>query len=201
MGLSKWTVSMLRNERQYKCVFHTVEHIIDPNCLIFNYRKMNGGRGRPCLIGILSERKQLGPLWHPVVNSLRPSDAIWRQWSGSTLSQVMVCCLTAPSHYLNQCWLIISYVPWHSSEGITIRRSLEIPINETRLKIAFLKTCTDVLGANELTLQEPQDFRCYSFGMMLFTATNKCYNTISAAWFCDNSSAIMDYIIWMIWHH
>ena len=40
-------------------------------------------------------------------NSLRPSDAIWRQRSGSTLAQVMTCCLTAPSHYLNQCWLII----------------------------------------------------------------------------------------------
>ena len=29
----------------------------------------------------------------------------------------MACCLTAPSHYLNQCWLIISKVYWHSSEG------------------------------------------------------------------------------------
>ena len=36
------------------------------------------------------------------INSLRPSDAIWRQRSGSTLVQVMACCLTAPSHYLNQ---------------------------------------------------------------------------------------------------
>ena len=48
-------------------------------------------------------------------NSLRPSDAIWRHRSGSTLAQVMACCLTAPSHYLNQCWLIISKVEWHSS--------------------------------------------------------------------------------------
>ena len=30
--------------------------------------------------------------------------------SGSTLTQVMACCLTAPSHYLNQCRLIISKV-------------------------------------------------------------------------------------------
>ena len=29
----------------------------------------------------------------------------------------MACCLTAPSHYLNQCWLIISKVQRHSSEG------------------------------------------------------------------------------------
>ena len=48
------------------------------------------------------------------INSLWPSGAIWRQRSGSTLVQVMACCLTAPSHYLNQCWLIISEVSWHS---------------------------------------------------------------------------------------
>ena len=28
-----------------------------------------------------------------------------------------VCCLTAPSHYLNQCWLIISELLWHSPES------------------------------------------------------------------------------------
>ena len=39
---------------------------------------------------------------------------------GSTLAQVMACCLMAPSHYLNQCWLIIS--------GIHLRTfSQEIP--------------------------------------------------------------------------
>ena len=41
---------------------------------------------------------------------LRPSDVIWRHGSGSTLAQVMAGCLTAPSHYLNQCWLVISKV-------------------------------------------------------------------------------------------
>ena len=51
------------------------------------------------------------------LNSLRPSDAIWRQWSWTTLAQVMACCLTAPSHYLNQCWLIIRGVLWHTSES------------------------------------------------------------------------------------
>ena len=63
-------------------------------------------------------------VWVPVIwfvvltdiNLLRPSDTIWRHKSGSTLAQVMACCLTAPSHYLNQCWLIISKVQWHSSE-------------------------------------------------------------------------------------
>ena len=39
----------------------------------------------------------------------------------SVLAQVMAYCLTAPSHYLNQCWLIIGEVPWHSSQGIILR--------------------------------------------------------------------------------
>ena len=43
-----------------------------------------------------------------LINSFWPCDAIWRHRSGLTLSQVMACCLMAPSHYLNQCWLNIS---------------------------------------------------------------------------------------------
>ena len=58
---------------------------------------------------------------HPPLNSLRPSDAIWRHRSGSMLARVMACCPSTPSHYLNQCWLIISRVSWHSCEGNFIR--------------------------------------------------------------------------------
>ena len=50
-------------------------------------------------------------------HSLWPSDTIWPHQSGSTLAQVMACCRTASSHYLNQCCLIISKVRWHSYEG------------------------------------------------------------------------------------
>ena len=56
------------------------------------------------------------------INSLGPSDAIWHRRSWSTLVHVMACCLAAPSHYLNQFWLIISKVLRHSSEDIIIRR-------------------------------------------------------------------------------
>ena len=45
----------------------------------------------------------------------------WRHGTRSTLAQVMAWCLTAPSHYLNQCWLIIGEVPRHSSQGIILR--------------------------------------------------------------------------------
>ena len=66
-------------------------------------------------------RKYLYRFMLQCFNSLRPSDAIWRHRSGSRLAQAMACCLTAPSHYLNQCWLIISKVYLHSSDGNFIR--------------------------------------------------------------------------------
>ena len=44
-----------------------------------------------------------------------PSDAIWQHRSGSILGQVMVWCLTAPSHNLNQYWLFISKFKYHYS--------------------------------------------------------------------------------------
>ena len=44
------------------------------------------------------------------VNLLWPNDAIWWHRFGSTMAQVMAWCLTAPSHHLNQCWLIITAV-------------------------------------------------------------------------------------------
>ena len=33
------------------------------------------------------------------------------------IGQVMACCLLAPNHYLNQCWLLISKLLWHSPES------------------------------------------------------------------------------------
>ena len=74
-------------------------------------------------------------------NSLWPNDAIWRQRSGSTLAQVIACCLTAPSHYPNQCWLIIREFQWNSPEGNFMRLS-EIPllsIKKIWLKITISK--------------------------------------------------------------
>ena len=42
----------------------------------------------------------------PLFNSLSSCDAKRRERSGSNMAQVMVRCLTAPNHYMNQCWLI-----------------------------------------------------------------------------------------------
>ena len=34
-----------------------------------------------------------------------------------TSSHIMACCLTVPSHYLNECWILIREARWHSSES------------------------------------------------------------------------------------
>ena len=63
----------------------------------------------------------------------------------------MACCLTAPSHYLNQCWLPICVVLWHSSESnFTMRAQTTILYNEFDNLIRLLKLQTQLLGANEL---------------------------------------------------
>ena len=52
--------------------------------------------------------------------STEPFNSIWQHKSGSTLAQVMACCLMAPSHYLNHCWLVFKYALWHSQSNITV---------------------------------------------------------------------------------
>ena len=74
-------------------------------------------------ISLASRMYSISFLWSIwLSNSLGSSDVIWRWRSWTTLVQVMAGCLTAPSHYLNQCGVIFSKVQWHSSEDIIIRR-------------------------------------------------------------------------------
>ena len=53
------------------------------------------------------------PLTVSSLNSMWPN-----KLSGSTLVQVMAWCHQAPSHYLNQCWLLISKILWSVQAGI-----------------------------------------------------------------------------------
>ena len=52
---------------------------------------------------------------HLAISSSWPKDYIWPQKSGSTLAQIMGCCLSAPSHCLNQCWIFNKGVLCHST--------------------------------------------------------------------------------------
>ena len=69
-----------------------------------------------------------GNLWmgHLGINTLWPSDTIWQCRSGLKLAQVMACCLLAPSHYLNQCCLIIKDDMWHSWGSHLTRSAYEL---------------------------------------------------------------------------
>ena len=67
----------------------------------------------------------------------------------STSAQVMACFLMVPSHYLNQHWLIINGVLWHSP-----KINFTVPMISTHrmcLKNTLVKLLPHLPGANELT--------------------------------------------------
>ena len=70
----------------------------------------------------------------------------------------MGCDLTAPSHYLSQCWLVIIDVQWHSVEGNFNWFSQEIPepsITKFSQKNTYKKFHLNLSGFNELMLPLP----------------------------------------------
>ena len=118
-------------------------------------------------------------------DSLRSSDAIWLQRSGSTLAQVMACCLTAPSHYLKQCWLIINKVQWHLSRA----SSQEMPrpsisITEINLKIAYLKFHSNFPGANELIASVCQPPSSLNMSCLLVRSDLHHVTCLCGLWTC-----------------
>ena len=64
----------------------------------------------------------------------------------------MACCLRAPSHYLYQCWLIITKVPWCSSEGNFTWKISQTLVTKISLKIVFLRFYWNLPRANELSI-------------------------------------------------
>ena len=106
------------------------------------------------------------PLWHDVwitiekhshlgslglwsqLNSLRPSDAIWLHRSGSILAQVMACCLMAPSHCLNQFWLMITEVLQHSPDSNFTENTWYLSLKW--VWILLIWDCSQIPRANEL---------------------------------------------------
>ena len=86
-----------------------------------------------------------------LINSLWPSDPIWRHRSGSTLAQVMVCCLTAPTHNMNQSWLIFKGVLGPYPESNLIYELLKRSIWKVSLEFTLLKFYPNLPGANVLS--------------------------------------------------
>ena len=84
-----------------------------------------------------------------VNNSMWPGDTVWRHTSKEALAQIMACCLTAPSHDLNQCWLLIG-------EVFGIRMKIishwvpKILFCIMSLKIILLNSLSQLPAANDL---------------------------------------------------
>ena len=86
----------------------------------------------PALVQIMAwHRPGDKPLSEPMMVSLLTHICIMRPQLVKVLTccglvtphgdEVMACCLTAPSHWLNQSWLIIKGVLWHSHESNFIK--------------------------------------------------------------------------------
>ena len=109
-----------------------------------------------------------------IIDSLWPSDTISRQRYGSTLSQVMACCVTAPSHYLNQCWLIMIAVQWHSYSCNFTRVAFAISITKVCMKMTYLKFYSNFPGASELTFWSMTHFKT----MVLFLSYKEVWSAL-----------------------
>ena len=83
------------------------------------------------------------------VNSLWPSNVIWWHRSWSTVAAAMACCHQAPSHYLNQCWLLISEDLWHSPERPVPQQVPQVLFWRMSLNILLLKLLPHLPGTNQ----------------------------------------------------
>ena len=113
-------------------------------------------------------------LWH--------NDAIWWHRSGSISVQVMVCCLTAPSHYMNQCWLIISEILWHSTQTIfeknveDINRQITFEMYTCKITSKFLRRqWVNTLKSNQNGRQFSDDiFKCIFLNWNIYVFPEVC---------------------------
>ena len=133
---------------------HTGQNItdFDPNWAFPDYRPVAAFKSLRFALFLIAHlpsliswrtKMALHPEFH-FISVLVPdrSDTFWWHRTWSVLVQVMACCLTAPSHYLNQCWVIISEALWHSPEGNFKGNPQEILewVNEWISVTAFLRT-------------------------------------------------------------
>ena len=107
---------------------------LNDKCL-FSYKMIHQIHGNVLVDYILNNNKSRKVIWtvsschfeRPAyIISLYPNAAIGWHISGSALVQIMVCCLTAPSHYLNQHWLVTKSVAWNASESNFIASAQDI---------------------------------------------------------------------------
>ena len=119
------------------------------------------------------------PWMHPIritqsrLNLLWSSD-ICRHRTGSTLAEVMACCLEATSHYLNQYWLTISKVlGLYSLSGKTSYRKISWSLEAARFGFKLFQSLWNLAGTSAALLP-----RCLSN----FRAIRPLQHPISGLW-------------------
>ena len=127
-------------------------------------------------------RKRKNVLIKNWMNSLWPNDAIWQQRSGSTLARVMPCCLTAPTHYLNQCWFTISKIHQHSFT--ILQEILQPSITTISWKSIFLRFLWNLPGAKELMQKwkKPAAWTNGRMNKLTYKAISMSYSSILGEW-------------------
>ena len=107
------------------------------------------------------------------VNPLWSSNAIWWHRFEAILVEVMACCLTALSHYLNQCWLFTSkYNDIHL--GVISEQIPQQSITNLSLKTTYLKLNSNPPGANEL---KPNHLLYFETACKIKSKFNFCLKT------------------------
>ena len=108
-----------------------------------------------------------------LINTMCLSDTIWWNIIGSTLAQVMDCCLMSHSHYPNQCWLLISEILRHSPQR------------------SFTANAQTIIYSNE--------FELYTFEIIATSPGVQWVNIHS--WRDGQSSTILWLILILMWLH
>ena len=132
--------------------------------------------------------KQLRNLWQKLCfNSLWSGDTIWQHWSGSTLVQVMACCLTAPSHYLNQYWQVFCGIRQKAiSQEVLMNLIQNMCFEITSLKL--------LPRANELTLSFDYSHGVWSWCMYRVSRRYIPHNFVAI--FIQLHSVLLGYYAW-----
>ena len=128
-GYGGYLLPLLAAHSSFNLFLHNFQSVPDPDNLILSRRvvlmkyhiSVAVDVNWSCMHDMIADDKH--GRWF-MFNSLWLNDAIWWHRSGLTLAQVMACCLMVPSHYLNQCWLLM--------KGILLRAiSQEVPMKVT----------------------------------------------------------------------
>ena len=147
LGYPLWHVNTLKprpNRRHFaddifKCIFLN-QNVWIPIKVSMKFVPKGPINNIPALVQIMAWRPPGDkPLSEPMMVSLTTHICVtWPQWVNSilhsrfeyTLDQLMACCLMAPRHYLNQCYLIVNMISCSGTPLDTIYGNKDINNNK-----------------------------------------------------------------------